>query len=121
VAVRDLSAGLRSYALAFGLEPDDEEGEDATRGARTIRLPLERGAIVLAAPLDGDGPLARGLAAHGEGLYSVAVAVADLQGAVDRIRGRGIGVRVEEPEGVLAAARPDTRSTHGARLALVQA
>jgi len=121
VAVRDLSAGLRSYALAFGLEPDDEEGEDATLGARTIRLPLERGAIVLAAPLDGDGPLARGLAAHGEGLYSVAVAVADLQGAVDCIRGRGIGVRVEEPEGVLAAARPDTRSTHGARLALVQA
>src|SRR5579875_226808 len=46
VAVRDLDAGLRAYALAFGLEPD-EEGEDAMLGARTVRLPLPQGAIVL--------------------------------------------------------------------------
>jgi len=120
VSVRDLAAGLRAYALAFELEAA-EEGEDAMLGARTARLPLERGAIVLAAPLAPDGPLARGLAAHGEGLFSVTIAVDNLQGAVNALRGRGVGVRVEEPEGVLIAAFPDTRSAHGARLELIEA
>ncbi len=119
VAVRDLAAGLRAYALAFGLEPADE-GEDSMLEARTVRLPLERGAIVLAAPLTDGGPLARGLAAHGDGLYSVTIAVENLQGAVDWIRGRGVGVRVEEPEGVLVAAYPDIKSAHGARIELAQ-
>lgn len=120
VAVRDLDAGLQTYIRAFGLHAD-EQGEDEMLRARTARLPLPQGAIVLAAPLDGDGPLARGLAAHGEGLFSIAIAVADLQGAVDTLRGRGVGVRVEEPNGVLTAARPAPASTHGARLELVRA
>jgi hypothetical protein len=88
--------------------------------ARTVRLPLPQGAIVLAAPLEGDGPLARGLAAQGEGLFSIAIAVDDLQRAVADLRGRGVGVRVEEPDGVLVAARPDPASAHGARLELVR-
>jgi len=119
VAVGDLAAGLRAYALAFGLEPADE-GEDAMLGARTVLLPLAQGAIVLAAPLADDGPLTRGLAAHGEGLFGITVAVADLQGAVNQLRGRGIGVRVDEREGVLLAAYPDMAGTHGARLELGQ-
>jgi len=119
VAVRDLAVGLRAYALAFGLEPTDE-GEDTMLGARTTLLPLARGAIVLAAPLADDGPLARGLAAHGEGLFAVTVVVADLQGAVDQLRGQGVGVRVDERESVLLAAYPDMTSTHGARLELAQ-
>jgi methylmalonyl-CoA/ethylmalonyl-CoA epimerase len=120
VAVHDLAAALRLYARAFGLEPA-AEGEDAMLHARTAHLPLPQGAIVLAAPLPGDGPIARGLRAQGEGLYSIAVAVDDLQAAVDALRGRGVGVRVEEPEGVLVAARPDPTSTHAARLELVPA
>lgn len=119
VAVSDLTAGLRAYAQAFGLEPEGEEGRDEMLQARTARLPLAHGAIVLAAPLGQDGPLARGLRAQGEGLFSIAVAVDDLQGAVDGLRGRGAGVRVEEPNGLLLAARPDLTCTHGARLELV--
>jgi len=119
VAVHDLAAGLRAYTLAYGLEPD-EEGEDPMLRARTVRLPLPQGAIVLAAPLEGDGPLARGLAAQGEGLFSIAIAVDDPQRAVTDLHGRGVGVRVEEPDGVLVAARPDPASAHGARLELVR-
>ena len=119
VAVHDLATGLRAYTLAYGLEPD-EEAQDPMLRARTVRLPLPQGAIVLAAPLEGDGPLARGLAAQGEGLFSIAIAVDDLQRAVTDLRGRGVGVRVEEPDGVLVAARPDPTSAHGARLELVR-
>lgn len=120
VAVQDLAAGLRAYALAFGLQPDGDEGRDEMLHARTARLPLAHGAIVLAAPLDGEGPLARGLRAQGEGLYSIALAVDDVQRAVDTLRGHGVGVRVEEPAGVLVSARPDLASTHGARLELLR-
>lgn len=118
VSVHDLAAGLRAYGLAFGLEPD-REGDDAMLHARTARLPLPHGAIVLAAPLPGDGPVARDLQARGEGLFSITVAVDDLQGAVNSLRGRGVGVRVEEPDGVLVAARPDVTGAHGARIELI--
>ena len=120
IAVRDLAASLRAYKLAFGLEPDDE-GEDPMLRARTARLPLPRGALILAAPLPGDGPLARGLRTRGEGLYSIGIAVDNLQGSIDAMRGQGIGVRVEEPEGIPIVARPDPAGTHGARLEFVQA
>src|SRR5436305_2059860 len=119
VAVHDLAAGLRAYTLVYGLEPDDE-AEDPMLRARTTRLPLPQGAIVLAAPLEGDGPLARGLAAQGEGLFSIAIAVDDLPGAVHDLRGRGVGVRVEEPDGVLVAARPAPAPAPGASLELVR-
>lgn len=118
VAVHDLDAALVVWARAFGLKPA-EQAEDAMLHARIARLPLPQGAIVLAAPLPGDGPVARGLQAQGEGLFSVTIAVDDLQGAVDALRRRGVGVRVEEPDGVLVAARPDPQSAHGARLAFV--
>ncbi len=120
IAVRDLAAGLRAYKLAFGLEPDDE-GEDPMLRARAARLPLPRGALVLAAPLPGDGPLARDLQTRGEGLYSIGITVDNLQDAVDTMRGQGVGVRVEEPEGILLAARSDPTGAHGARLEFVQA
>jgi len=129
VAAHSLAAALRAYALAFGLVPDvddpDDMGEDAMLRARTARLPLPDGAIVLAEPLPASdaadvGPLARGLAAAGEGLYSVTIAVADLQAAVDSIRGRGVGVRVDERDGVLVAAYPDPAAAHGARVELTQ-
>lgn len=121
VAVRDLDAGLRAFALGYGLEPGDAETSvDDMLGARTACLPLPQGAIVLAAPLTNGAPLARSLQAHGEGLFSVAIAVDDLQQTVDTLRGLGIGVRVEEPDGVLVAARPAMASAHGARLEFVQ-
>lgn len=119
VAVRDLDAARHVYARAFGLAAADE-AEDGMLRARTVRLPLPDGAIVLAAPLPGEGPLARGLLAQGEGLFSITIAVDDLPGAVDLMRGRGVGVRVEEPDGVLIAAQPDPQSNHGARLEFVR-
>jgi len=120
VAVHDLDAALDVWARVFGLE-SSEPAEDAMLHARTARLSLPQGAIVLAAPLGSEGPIARGLQAQGEGFFSVAIAVDDLQGAVTMMRGQGAGVRVEEPEGILVAARPDPQSAHGARLALVAA
>lgn len=121
VAVHDLQAGLHVYERIFDLS-HDEESDDVMLEARTARLPLAIGAIVLAAPrVEGLGPIARGLAMQGEGLFSVSLAVDDLPRAVNLWRGGGIGVRVHEPRGWLEAAYPDPARLHGARLELVPA
>ncbi len=120
VAVRDLQEGLGAYERVFGLRHD--ERDDAMLEAHTARLPLATGAIVLASPRgEGVGPIARGLAARGDGLYSIALTIDDLPRAVDLLRGAGVGVRVHEPRGWLEGAYPDPARLHGARLELVPA
>lgn len=119
VAMRDLDAAIRAYALAFGMEPDDI-GENPLLHARTAGLPLAHGAVVLAAPLPGDSPIARSIREHGEGLFSISVAVADLPAAVALLRARGTAVQVDEHGGILTAARPDLSAAHGARIELVR-
>lgn len=122
VAVENLDTAEEIYRRAFDLEREGERGEDAMLGAATstLRLP-SRAAIVLAAPQWPDhGPVAAALRERGEGLFAITLAVDDLEGAVRTLRGRGLGVRVEEPEGILVAAQLNHRQLHGARLALVR-
>ncbi len=126
VAVHDLAAARDRYVRAFDLRAEPETMDEAL-GARTVRLPLEQGAIVLAAPLappatapDVDaGPVARDLQARGEGLFSVTVAIDDLPAAVELLRDRGVGVQIWESEGTVTRAWPEPVSAHGARLELV--
>lgn len=122
VAVEDLEAALAAYARCFDLAPS-ATGHDAMLAAQTATLPLESGAeIILAAPAQAQhGPVAEALRERGAGLFAVTLAVADLAGAVRNLRGRGIGVRVDEPDDVLVAAQLNHRQTFGARLALVAA
>ncbi|HWE60853.1 MAG TPA: VOC family protein, partial [Chloroflexota bacterium] len=122
VAVDDLESAVAAYERCFDLRPAAYD-EDAMLAARTAALPLASGAtITLAAPAyAGHGPVAQALSQHGGGLFSVTLAVADLAGAVRELRGRGIGVRVDEPDDILVAAQLNHRQIHGARLALVAA
>lgn len=119
VAVPDLDAGIATYARAFDLHPAAREA-DPMLAADTATLPLPSGAaIVLAAPQQPDhGPIAASLRDRGPGLLAVTLAVRDLAAAVRTLRGRGLGVRVDEPEGVLVAAQLNHRQTFGARLGL---
>jgi catechol 2,3-dioxygenase-like lactoylglutathione lyase family enzyme len=121
IAVQDLAEGTALYEQAFGLRPAGS-GEDDMLDARTALLPLEAATLTLAAPRHaGQGPLARGLEARGDGLYAITLTVDDLQGAVDGLRSRGAHVRVHEPDAVLTAAQLDPAQTCGARIMLVAA
>ena len=122
VAVPDMQKGIDTYRRCFDLEPA-EGREDRMLGAKLAELPLASGAIIsLAAPATpGQGPIAQHLATRGAGLFAITLAVEDLQGAVTELRGRGIGVRVEEPNGILVSAQLNHQQTFGARLGLVAA
>ncbi|GAC1395235.1 MAG: VOC family protein [Chloroflexota bacterium] len=121
IAVSDLAAAADLYRRTYGLSGGDP-GDDAMLEARTIHLSLETARLVLAAPRrDGQGPVARGLAARGDGLYSITLSVDDLPGTVRDLRGRGAHVRVHEPNDVLVAAQLDPTQTCGARITLVAA
>jgi catechol 2,3-dioxygenase-like lactoylglutathione lyase family enzyme len=122
IAVEDLEASITRYGVCFDLEPE-ARGDDPMLSAHTASLRLPSGALILlAAPLEPThGPLARALTSHGEGPFAVNLAVDNLAEAVRELRGRGLGVRVDEPDGVLVAAQINHRQLHGARLGLVQA
>ena len=121
VAMPHLDAGLATYERAFDLRPA-AQAADPMLAAETATLPLRSGAsIVLAAPQQPDrGPIAMSVRDRGPGLFAVTLAVRDLAAAVRTLRGRGLGVRVDEPEGVLVAAQLNHQQTFGARIGLVQ-
>jgi catechol 2,3-dioxygenase-like lactoylglutathione lyase family enzyme len=101
----------------------DNEYHDPMLAAHCIRIPLPSGAgIILAMPEPAaGGPIAATLSMRGEGLFAVTIAVDELPMAVRTLRARGIGVRVDEPDGVLVAAQLNHRNLMGARIGLTQA
>jgi hypothetical protein len=121
IAVRDLTEASGRYQHLFGLTAAGVAEDDSMLQARVLPLLLPSGtAVKLAAPLSSDsGPVAEALARAGEGLFASALAVEDLPGSVRTLRGSGVGVRVDEPNGVLVAAHLHIRDTHGARISLV--
>src|SRR6185312_4703093 len=97
--------GMVSYRDLFGIAPAGDQSEDAMMRARLqpMRLPSGTG-VILASPITpAIGPVAAALAEHGEGLFAVTIGVDDLPAAVRDLRARGVGVRVDEPDGILVA------------------
>jgi len=93
VAVKDAQAAADIYRKVFGFETATPV-DDAGFGARGLRLPISGSAlkesVTLAQPSDPDGPLARHLAARGEGLFQFTISVDGLEAEVARLRGAGI-------------------------------
>ncbi|MGH2347538.1 MAG: hypothetical protein ACRDG4_20110, partial [Chloroflexota bacterium] len=121
IVVHDLESGSGTYQSHFGLMPAGDPSEDTMLQARLLPLRLASGtSVILAAPKSpGIGPVASALIEHGEGLFAVNLTVDDLPAAVRDLRARGVGVRVDEPDGVLVAAQLHHLHTHGARIGLL--
>jgi catechol 2,3-dioxygenase-like lactoylglutathione lyase family enzyme len=121
-AVRDLARSVELYGRVLDLAPGDLF-DDLMLQATCARLTLPSGAdLVLAAPMQAEiGPIAGTLRDPGEGIFSCTLAVDDLPAAVKMLRGRGIGVRVDEPDGVLVAAQVSHHNLLKTRIGLVSA
>lgn len=132
IALRDLDAGVANYRRLLG-HPPCWRAEAAGGGAETAVFQLANVAVELIAPA-GDGPAADRLRAvldtQGEGLASLAFAVADVERAHRRLSRLGL-----DPEPVTAAESVDratgarrrwrrtraaTAATHSVRIFLIE-
>ena len=108
IAVRDLDAALQEYKRLFGAEALYRERVEA-QGVEEAMVAVGGSFIQLLEPLTPDSPVGKFLALRGEGLHHVALAVSDIDAALEHLRVEGARLVDEEP-------RPGGR---GARIAFV--
>jgi methylmalonyl-CoA/ethylmalonyl-CoA epimerase len=108
VVVRDLEQAVARFERLFGLRVR-ERGESKEFGFKNAILPTGIGHIELMEPTDPAKAVGRFLARHGEGVYLVGFEVADIPGAVARLRAEG--ARVDHPRPDFAWVHP--QDTHG--------
>jgi methylmalonyl-CoA epimerase len=121
LAVRDLDAARAAFASLFGAEASDALAVEAF-GARTQDVALGESTLQLASPVDRDGALQRFIERRGEGVYTVALEVDDLDAAVAELASKGVRVSdpVEAAPG-LRTAFVTALATHGMSVQLVGA
>jgi methylmalonyl-CoA/ethylmalonyl-CoA epimerase len=90
IAVHDLNEGTAQYEKTFGLKPS-RTGERHGDGFKSAYYDMPGGGFIeLIQPTDATGPVAKGLAARGEGVYLMALAVEDIESEVAAMRERGV-------------------------------
>lgn len=106
IAVHDLDASIAWYVEKFGMRVVHSEiNED--QGVREAMLAVgDHGPrLQLLAPLHDDSPIAKFLAARGEGLHQLAYAVDDVEDAAATLRARGIEPLYDKPRRGTADSR----------------
>jgi len=96
IAVEDLDAALAEFRDQYGVEPLRREIiED--QGVEEAMLAVGGSQIQLLQPLTPDTPVGRYLERRGEGLHHIALAVADIDAALDHLRAEGARLVDESP------------------------
>lgn len=86
--VRDLDAAIASLGATFTAEVTAREVMDA-QGVEAVMLEGPGGAVELITPLDPEGAIARFMDKRGEGFHHVAIAVPDIEAALDALAADG--------------------------------
>jgi methylmalonyl-CoA/ethylmalonyl-CoA epimerase len=89
IAVRDLDAAIAFYGKVFGVEftyrhTVEEQGVEEAMGS------VGESWIQLLRPLGPDTPVGRFIEARGEGVHHIGYGVADINAALDELRGHDI-------------------------------
>ncbi len=103
IAVHDLDAAIAWYGDAFGASVDHREVVDRD-GVEEALLKVADSYVQLLTPTREDSPVAKYLAAKGEGLHHVGYRVADCAAALDTAKAAGI-------RAIDTAPRPGSRGT----------
>ena len=96
VAVEDLDAALPLFRDHFGMELAHRETV-TEQGVEAALLDVGENHVELLAPLGPDTPVGKFLAKRGPGLHHVAYQVADIDSALDAVRGAGLRLIDERP------------------------
>lgn len=123
IAVLDLEAAARQYALLIGAIVDHGHDSEAL-GTRALAIRTPAGPMIeLVAPYADDTPVGRFIAKRGEGMHHVAYEVADIDAECARLLAAGVEMIDAAPRAGLfglqvAFIHPDAVS--GVLLELVQ-
>jgi methylmalonyl-CoA epimerase len=121
VAVRDLEEAAQAWERNLGLKVE-RVFQPTGSNVRLASLPAGNAFLELAQPLTPDHRLAAFMDERGEGVFSLAIEVDDLEAAVAELRVRGVQVSDPEPgvwEGT-RLARIGRESGHGVAIQLLQ-
>ncbi len=88
IAVHNLDHALGEYRTKYGITPLYRETV-ASQGVEEAMLPLGGSFIQLLQPLGPDTPVGRFLARNGEGVHHLAMAVADIEVALEHLKSQG--------------------------------
>jgi methylmalonyl-CoA epimerase len=122
ITVNDLNEGMAQYEKTLGMKPS-RTGEYPQQGFKSAFYDLPGGGFVeLIQPTDATGPVAKGLAARGEGVYLVALAVDNLEAEVTAMRARGVRLIGDPGPGqpITGMVFVHPRETKGVLMQLVQ-
>lgn len=88
IAVNDLDAALAGYRRIFNVEPLYREVVEE-QGVEEAMIPIGGTFIQLLQPLGDDTPVGRFLAKRGEGMHHLALAVMDIDRALESLSAEG--------------------------------
>jgi methylmalonyl-CoA/ethylmalonyl-CoA epimerase len=89
IAVKDLEAAIKQYETVYGIEVSDR-GEPPGAGFRNAHFRFADTFLELISPISEDGPVAKRLAASGDGVYLVAMRVDSIEETAARLRDQGV-------------------------------
>jgi methylmalonyl-CoA epimerase len=96
IAVKSIENALKLYTDALGLEVKDIEIVEAQK-VRTAIIPVGESKIELIESTDPEGVIARYIEKRGEGLHHLALAVSDIEQALDDLQGKEVPLIDEKP------------------------
>jgi methylmalonyl-CoA/ethylmalonyl-CoA epimerase len=96
IAVRNLDEALAGYKQMFGADPMYREVV-ADQGVEEAMLAVGGSYVQLLQPLGPNTPVGRFIESHGEGMHHVALAVADIDAALDHLKAEGARLVDAEP------------------------
>lgn len=96
IAVHDLDASLREFRDQYGVQPIRREVV-ADQGVEEAMIAIGGSHIQLLQPLRPDSPVGRFLQRRGEGMHHVALAVADIDEALQHLRIQGVRLVDDTP------------------------
>jgi methylmalonyl-CoA epimerase len=96
IAVHDLDVALAEYSRLYGAEPLHRETV-VEQGVEEAMVAVGGSHIQLLQPLDAESPVGRFLATRGEGMHHIALAVSDIEAALEHLKAEGARLIDTEP------------------------
>jgi methylmalonyl-CoA/ethylmalonyl-CoA epimerase len=122
LAVEDLDTAVAHYREVWGIEAVHRERVD-DQGVEEVMLPLGDSFLQLLGATGPDTVVGRFLAKRGEGIHHIAYEVADLEGALETLKERGVRLIDDRPRlggRDQLVAFVDPRGNHGLLVELIQ-